>query len=152
MYKKLLLKSATSGTKSEDSVRLGRMQSNGLRHYRKVMMNGYSDRNSRTVEIPVCTNEAQYVDPIGIDDFARNILLDTFPDWLPLTLRNELIESLRGFTPEAALWIAESLWDCYGGHALATTGIAHIDAMLWSLYAKIYNCARRKHVKIANHK
>lgn len=127
------------------------LQSDELQHYRKAMTNGYSDRNSRLVKTPVCTHEARFVNQIGIDEFAQNVLKDTFPDWLPLTLRNELIESLRGFTPDAALWVAESLWDCYGGHALATTGIAHIDAMLWSLYAKILNYARKKHVRIANH-
>jgi hypothetical protein len=105
----------------------------------------------KCVKAAVNTHIADHVDRIGIDDFAGSLLADSFPIWMPKSLQRELKESLRGFTPDAALWIAESLIDCYCGQALTTTGIKHIDDMLWTLYAKILNCAREKGIKIANH-
>lgn len=103
------------------------------------------------VKTLVDTHIANHIDRINIDGFAKSLLEDTFPEWMPKPLRIELKESLRGFNEGAALWVAESLMDCYGGHALATIGIKHIDDMLWTLYAKIFNCAREKGVMIANH-
>ena len=99
----------------------------------------------------VITHNAVQVDEIGTDDFALSLLQMTLPDWMPKWLQRKLKKSLRGFTEDSALWIAESLMDCYNGYALATIGIAHIDAMLWSLYAEILQCAREKGVKLANH-
>ena len=104
------------------------------------------------VKMHVNTYIANHVDRIGIDGFAKSLLEETFPIWMPKTLQKELVESLRGFCADAALWVAESLIDCYCGQALATTGIKHIDDMLWTLYAKILKCAREKGIKIANHR
>ena len=103
------------------------------------------------VKMQVDTHIANHIDRIGIDLFAKNLMEDTFPIWMPKPLQKELVESLRGFSADAALWVAESLLDCYSGQALATTGIKHIDNMLWTLYAKILKCAREKGIKIANH-
>ena len=107
--------------------------------------------DNRFVKTLVNTHIANHIDRIGIDNFARSLMEDTFPIWMPKCLQIKLKESLRGFDCDAALWIAESLLDCYSGQALATTGIKHIDDMLWTLYAKILNCAREKGIKIANH-
>lgn len=109
-------------------------------------------RNNKIVKAAVNTHIAYHIDPIGIDDFAKNLLEDTFPIWMPKSLQMELVESLRGFDEWAALWIAESLLDCYSGQALSTTGIKHIDNMLWTLYAKILNGARSLGINIANHR
>ena len=109
-------------------------------------------RNHKIVKAAVNTHIACRNNTIGIDDFAKNLLEDTFPIWMPKSLQKELIESLRGFSEWAALWIAENLLDCYSGQALSTTGIMHIDNMLWPLYAKILNCARENGVSIANHR
>ena len=126
-------------------------QPDAFKQQKNAMKGCCSVKPTKMRRLPVYTHEARNIDPIGIDPLALSLLKETFPDWLPLTLRNELIESLRGFESHAALWIAESLWDCYGGLALATTGIAHIDAMLWDLYQKILKSARSYGVKIANH-
>lgn len=151
MVKKSPFKSAQRGTKLEDSVRLGSKQPDAFEKQKNAVTSGCSVKPAKMRRLPVYTHEVSRIDPIGIDPLALSLLKETFPDWLPLTLRNELIESLRGFESHAALWIAESLWDCYGGLALATTGIAHIDAMLWDLYQKILKSARSYGVKIANH-
>lgn len=108
-------------------------------------------RNNNIVKIAVNTHIAYHIDSIGIDHFAKKLLEDTFPIWMPKSLQRELIESLRGFNKNAALWIAESLLDCYSGQALSTTGIKHIDNKLWTLYAKILKVAREKGIRIANH-
>lgn len=99
----------------------------------------------------VNTHKATTVDPIDIDGFALDVLEMTMPTWVPKKLQEEMKESLRGFSDWAALWIAESLTDVCRGDALATIGIPHIDNMLWTLYAKILNEARKRGVKIANH-
>ena len=108
-------------------------------------------RNIKIVKAAINTHIATRVDDIGIDSFAHDILVMTTPEWVPAKLQKEMMESLRGFSEWAALWIAESLADCCHGKALATIGISHIDNMLWTLYAKILNCARKQGVKIANH-
>lgn len=107
--------------------------------------------DNRFVKTLVNTHIANHIDRIGIDNFARSLMEDTFPIWMPKCLQIKLKESLRGFDCDAALWIAESLVDCYSGQALATTGIRHIDEMLWTLYSEILKCAREKGINIANH-
>ena len=123
-----------------------------LEEFGAALMKGYSVRPRKVVKTSVNTHIATQVDPIGIDGFARSLMEDTFPIWMPKSLQNRLVESLRGFDENAALWIAESLLDCYSGQALATIGIKHIDDMLWRLYSEILKCAREKGIKIANHR
>ena len=118
---------------------------------RDALMKGCSTKPVKEVQIPVYTRIATQIDDIGIDDFALDVLEMTTPEWVPLELQEEMKESLRGFSDWAALWIAESLTDCCRGDALATTGIPHIDNMLWTLYAKILNSARSLRIRIANH-
>ena len=124
-------------------------QMSSLEEFKNTLMKGESVKPREYVKMEVNTHIANHVD--RIDGFACSILEESFPIWMPKSLQIDLKESLRGFTPDAALWIAESLMDCYSGQALATTGIKHIDDMLWTLYAKILNCAREKGIKIANH-
>ena len=100
----------------------------------------------------VNTHIATQIDNIEIDSFALWILEMTMPEWVPEKLQEEMKESLRGYSEWAALWVAESLTDCCRGEALATTGIPHIDNMLWTLYTKILNQARLLGIKIANHR
>ena len=126
-------------------------QPNELQELREALMKGCSKKPAKCVTTYVNTHKATSVDSIDIDGFALDILEMTMPEWVPTKLQEEMKESLRGFSDWAALWIAESLTDACRGDALATTGIPHIDNMLWTLYAKILNCARQKGVKIANH-
>lgn len=102
-------------------------------------------------KLSVNTHDATLIDNIEIDGFALFVLEITMPDWVPVVLQKEMKESLRGYNDWAALWIAESLADCCHGKVLATTGIPHIDNMLWTLYGKIINCARSLGIGIANH-
>lgn len=126
-------------------------QADSLEEFRNAMMNGTSVEPRKSVKTQVNTHIANQIDRIEIDSFALSLLEDTFPIWMPKGLQRELKESLRGYCEDAALWIAESLLDCYSGQALATTGINHIDDMLWVLYSKILKVAREKGVRIANH-
>lgn len=112
---------------------------------------GGGSASPERVTTPVNTHDAVAIDEIGIDGLALSLLQETLPDWMPKWFQNKLIESLRGFDEDAAIWVAEGLMDCYTGTGLSTTGIPHIDAMLWSLYAEIFQCARRNGVKLANH-
>ncbi len=123
------------------------------KQFNKSAIQDYTKQSDvKTVKMSVNTHKAKSVDSIDIDGFALDILEMTMPEWVPAKLQEEMKESLRGFSEWAALWIAESLTDACRGDALATTGIPHIDNMLWTLYAKILNCARQKGVKIANHR
>lgn len=123
-----------------------------LQQLKRALMKGCSTKQVKVVQIPVNTHIATQIDEIGIDGFALDVLEMTTPEWVPVELQEEMKESLRGFSEWAALWIAESLTDCCSGDALATIGIPHIDNMLWTLYAKILNCARENGVSIANHR
>jgi hypothetical protein len=123
------------------------------KQFNKSAIQDYTKQSDvKTVKMSVNTHKAKSVDSIDIDGFALDILEMAMPEWVPVKLQEEMKESLRGFSEWAALWIAESLTDACRGDALATTGIPHIDNMLWTLYAKILNCARQKGVKIANHR
>ena len=117
----------------------------------KFLHSSATQNYDNRVKMLVNTHIANHVDLIGINGFAKSLMEDTFPVWMPKSLQIELVESLRGLDADAALWVAESLMDCYCGQALATTGIKHIDDMLWTLYAKILKCAREKGIMIANH-
>jgi hypothetical protein len=123
-----------------------------LQQLKRALMKGCSTKQVKVVQIPVNTHIATQIDEIGIDGFALDVLEMTTPEWVPVELQEEMKESLRGFSEWAALWIAESLTDCCRGDALTTIGIPHIDNMLWTLYAKILNCARENGVSIANHR
>ena len=120
-------------------------QMDSLEEFKKALPSEY-------VRIVVNTHIANQIDRISIDDFALSLLEGTMPEWMPKNLQRELKESLRGFTEDAALWVAECLMDCYTGQALATVGIKHIDDMLWALYSKIFKVAREKGIDIANHR
>ena len=130
----------------------GNKQPDELQQFREALMEGCSRKPAKCVTTYVNTHKATSVDAIDIDGFALNILEMTMPEWVPSQLQEEMKESLRGYSEWAALWIAESLTDCCRGDALATIGIPHIDNMLWTLYAKILNCARENGVSIANHR
>lgn len=130
----------------------GNKQPDELQQFREALMEGCSRKPAKCVTTYVNTHKATSVDAIDIDGFALNILEMTMPEWVPSQLQEEMKESLRGYSEWAALWIAGSLTDCCRGDALATIGIPHIDNMLWTLYAKILNCARENGVSIANHR
>ena len=130
----------------------GNKQPDEQQQFREALMEGCSREPAKRVTTYVNTHKATSVDEIGIDGFALDVLEMTTPEWVPVELQEEMKESLRGFSEWAALWIAESLTDCCRGDALATIGIPHIDNMLWTLYAKILNCARENGVSIANHR
>lgn len=123
-----------------------------LEELKNALVKGFSVEPCEEVKMEVNTHIANQIDRIGIDGFALSLLEDTLPTWMPKNLQSELKESLRGFTEDAALWVAESLMDCYTGQALATIGIKHIDDMLWTLYSKILKVAREKGIDIANHR
>ena len=126
-------------------------QADSLEEFGNTMIDGVSVEPRKSVKTKVNTHIANQIDRIEIDSFALSLLEDTFPIWMPKGLQRELQESLRGYSEDAALWVAESLMDCYSGQALATTGIKHIDDMLWMLYSKILKIAREKGIRIANH-
>ena len=138
--------------KSKAAAQRSNKKQDELQQLREALTQGCSKKPAKCVTTYVNTHKATSVDPIDIDGFALNVLESSLAEWMPAKLQEELKESLRGFSEWAALWIAESLTDCCRGDALATTGIPHIDNMLWTLYAKILNCARQKGVKIANHR
>ena len=137
--------------KSKAAAQRSNKNQDELQQLREALTQGCSKKPAKCVTTYVNTHKATSVDSIDIDGFALDILEMTMPEWVPTKLQEEMKESLRGFSDWAALWIAESLTDACRGDALATTGIPHIDNMLWTLYAKILNCARQKGVKIANH-
>ena len=82
------------------------------------------------------------------DSFATSVLTTCIPDWIPSTLYFEMIDSLRGFTEDMALIIADNLVDCMSGLGLNVTGFSHIDDLLGRLYAKILTCAFKQGIHL----
>ena len=83
------------------------------------------------------------------DKFCLSLWDVTMPEWISPELHKELVDALRGFDNEMALEIADNMVDCWSGHGLHVTGISHIDDLLWKLYGRILNCARRKGITLA---
>lgn len=104
-----------------------------------------------SVKVKLNTHDLTQLDLLRANGLALTLLNDTFPIWMPKWLQKKLKHSLRGWSDEASFWIAESIVDCYSGGPLATTGIQHIDDLLWSLYAEILTCARNSGIRLANH-
>ena len=82
------------------------------------------------------------------DSFATSTLLRCTPDWIPSTLYFEMIDNLRGFTPDMALIIVDNLIDCMSGLGLHVTGFIHVDDLLGHLYAKILTCAFKQGIHL----
>lgn len=124
-------KSAACGTKSEGSVRLGSEKYAMRVHH--VNMRVYNQ-----------SREMAYApDPI-----ATAVLADCKPNWIPVDLFFEMTDSLRGFTPEMALVIADDLVDCWSGYGLHLTGFSHIDSILGKIYARILMLAFKNNINL----
>lgn len=82
------------------------------------------------------------------DDFCLGLWDDTMPDWIGDDLRDDLVDALRGFNEDLALEITDNVIDCWCGTSLHSTGIKHVDALLWQLYAKILNRAHVMGIKL----
>ena len=85
------------------------------------------------------------------DSFSASLLAMTIPEWVPAELYFEVTDSLRGFTEDMALIIADDVIDCWSGLGLHYTGFQHIDDLLGHLYSKILACAFRKGIKLEYH-
>lgn len=85
---------------------------------------------------------------VEADKFNTMLLDDTMPEWIDKSLRRDMMDSLKGFTDEVALEIADNLIDCWSGLGLHVTGIKHVDELLGGLYMRILDCAHRKGVKL----
>ena len=86
---------------------------------------------------------------VEADKFSTWLLNDTMPERIDKSLRRDMMDSLKGFTDEVALEIADNLIDCWSGLGLHVTGIKHVDELLGGLYMRILDCAHRKGVKFA---
>lgn len=126
-------KSAASGTKSEQHVGLGGKKCASRASEYKMSI--FDQRREMNFEA---------------DEFSVSLLAMTKPDWVPSTLYFEVTDSLRGFTPEMALIIADDIIDVWNGLGLHYTGLEHIDAILGRLYGKIISCAFKKGIEL-NH-
>lgn len=71
--------------------------------FTRVPLHIIDEERPELVKMEVNTHIANHIDRINIDGFAKSLLEDTFPEWMPKPLRIELKESLRGFNEWAAL-------------------------------------------------
>lgn len=128
-------KSASRGTKSEGSAQLGgRKLASHAGEYEMRILDG--------------SGEMFQFEP---DEFSVSMLDMAKPEWISPELFSEATDSLRGFTPEMALIIADDVIDCWSGLGLHYTGFQHIDDLLGHLYSKILACAFRKGIKLEYH-
>ena len=85
------------------------------------------------------------------DTFSTSLLAICKPDWVSPGLFFEVTDSLRGFTDDMALIIADDIIDAWSGLGLHITGYRHIDDLLGHLYTKILSCAFKKGIKLDYH-
>ena len=85
------------------------------------------------------------------DTFSTSLLTMCKPDWVPPGLYFEVTDSLRGFSEDMALIIADDIIDAWSGLGLHVTGYRHIDDLLGHLYTKILACAFKKGIKLEYH-
>ena len=85
------------------------------------------------------------------DTFSTSLLAMCKPDWVPPGLFFEVTDSLRGFTGDMALIIADDIIDAWSGLGLHVTGYRHIDDLLGHLYTRILACAFKKGIKLEYH-
>ena len=85
------------------------------------------------------------------DTFSASLLAMCKPDWVPPGLYFEVTDSLRGFSEDMALIIADDIIDAWSGLGLHVTGYRHIDDLLGHLYTKILACAFKKGIKLEYH-
>ena len=135
MAKKLFHNPATRGTKTEQYVGLGReIRPSRVHEYDKMRILDQSP-------------EMRF-EP---DSLSSSLLAMTKPDWVSPEQFFEVTDSLRGFTEDMALIIADDIVDCWSGLGLHITGFQHIDDLLGHLYTKILACAFAKGIKLEYH-
>ena len=71
-----------------------------------------------------------------VDSTAERVL-ETCESNVSKGLYRQMVNSLAGFDENMQLMMADYLRDCVDGNGLHTTGIKHIDRILWPLYHKI---------------
>ena len=129
------LKSATRGPKLEGSAQLGSKKcASRASEYEMRILDG--------------SWEMFQFEP---DEFSVSLLAMTKPEWVPSEIFFEVCDSLRGFTENMALIIADDVIDCWSGLGLHYTGFQHIDDLLGHLYSKILACAFRTGIKLEYH-
>ncbi len=133
-YKHNPKKSATRGPKSEKHVGLGSKKRASLAsEYEMRVLDGSWEMNFKP------------------DSLSTSLLAMTKPEWVSPELYFEVTDSLRGFTEDMALIIADDIVDCWCGLGLHFTGYQHIDDLLGHLYSKILSCAFRKGIVLKYH-
>lgn len=70
------------------------------------------------------------------------------PEWVPMSLYEEMANALKGLERVMAQTVVNCLIDCWSGHRLCLTGIRHIDMMLCDFYHRILVIAREKGVTL----
>lgn len=81
------------------------------------------------------------------DALALALLDDYVPKWLPMRLKRQIKDALRGLERDMALEVANDVVEALTYGLRNYTGIPHIDRLLYSLYNKIEHAARKKGIK-----
>ena len=122
----------------------------GTKHEGRVVF-GSEVRPSRVHEYEMRILDQSPEMNFETDSFSAALLANTIPEWGSPELYFEVTDSLRGFTEDMALIIADDIVDCWCGLGLHFTGYQHIDDLLGHLYSKILACAFRKGIKLEYH-
>lgn len=85
------------------------------------------------------------------DSFAEGLLEDTYPEWMPERLRQQMKDALCGLTKGMALVVADNVFNCWTYGVRHYTNILYVDRLLNSLYNKILYAAFQRDVMLPNH-
>ena len=121
-----------------------------LEGFRMALMGGCKYKPQKSLMMRILHQDLDGYERYQPDDFCLSLWGDTMPDWIEDDLRDDLVDALRGFTDDMALEIADNMIDCWCGESLHLTGIKHVDALLWQLYAKILDRAHVMGIKFEN--
>lgn len=125
-----------------------RKQLDKLQKHSNALNEGISIKHRKDLKMRIIHQDLDRNERYQPDRFSLFVWNHTMPDWIGDELRDDLIDALRGFNEDMALEIADNMIDCWCGTILHTTGIKHVDALLWQLYAKILERAHVMGIKL----
>lgn len=133
--------------KKHNSSKRGKLQDE-LEMFRMALNGGCKCKPQKSLKMIIYHQDLDRDEHYQPDGFCLGLWEDTMPDWIGDDLRDDLVDALRGFDEDMALEIADNVIDCWCGTSLHSTGIKHVDALLWQLYAKILDRAHVMGIKL----
>ena len=133
MERKKELKSASRGTKQEESVLFGIEKKGTAKNCASVNM----PRMAKELEI----HADQSCWMIKTDEEAVRFLSNSISDWVPVNIYLDILDLMRWLEPKLAMKVAHYIGDFCWGEGRTLTDIDFLDCQLLGIYKRIYDFA-----------